>query len=118
MSEDNIPFKQDNQEYAIITQLYGSSRLKVKIIDSDRELICNIPGKFRRRVWVKKDDIILVSVRAFQDSHCDMIYRYSPDEVKKLQAYGEIGSNGSDDKEDEIIFFTEDDQKEIDLEDL
>ena len=42
MSEDNIPFKQDNQEYAIITQLYGSSRLKVKIIDSDRELICNI----------------------------------------------------------------------------
>jgi hypothetical protein len=33
-----------------------------------------------------------------------------------LQTYGEIGSN--DKEEDEIIFFTEDDQKEIDLEDL
>lgn len=47
-------------------------------------------GKMRKRVWVNAGDIILVSLRDYQDSKADVIAKYTPDEARSLKAYGEL----------------------------
>lgn len=74
------PVKERNQHYALITKRLGGSHLQVKC-DDGVERMCVIPGKFRKRVWVAKDDIILVGVRSFQDDKVDMYYKYNAAEV-------------------------------------
>lgn len=44
----------------------------------------------RKRVWVNAGDIILVSLRDFQDSKADVIAKYSAEEARTLKAYGEL----------------------------
>lgn len=36
------------------------------------------------------DDIVLISLRSFQDDRSDIVLKYFPEEVKQLQAMGEL----------------------------
>lgn len=38
-------------------------------------------------------DIILLSLRDFQDDKADVIHRYTPDEARNLKTYGELKSD-------------------------
>ena len=68
------------------TEKKGSERLGV------------IRGKLRKRVWMVVGDIVLVSLRDFQDQKCDIIHKYDNAEVRKLLTSGEIPDGG-------IVFF-------------
>lgn len=43
-----------------------------------------------RQVWVAAGDIVLVSLREYQDEKGDVILKYSADEARALKAAGEI----------------------------
>ena len=55
--------------------------------------MCQIRGQMRKRVWINIGDIVLVSLREFQDSKADIIHKYTPDEARSLKAYGELPAN-------------------------
>jgi len=84
-----LVFKEEEQEYAQVTALLGSSRLRVRCADGV-ERLCTIRGKLQRRAWVAVGSIILVSFREFEQGKCDMIHRYSDDEARRLRAYDEL----------------------------
>ena len=42
------------------------------------------------KVWINAGDIVLVSLREFQDSKADIIHRYNADEARNLKQYGEL----------------------------
>ncbi len=46
-----------------------------------------------RQVWITVGDIILLSLREFQDDKADVIHRYTPDEARNLKTYGELKSD-------------------------
>lgn len=67
------------------------------------------------QVWITTGDIILLSLREFQDDKADVIHRYTPDEARNLKTYGELksdftineaadGDAGSSDEEGGIEF--------------
>merc|ERR1719510_2803791 len=75
--------------------------------------LCHIRGKMRKKVWVGQSDIILVSLRDYQDAKADVILKYSSDEARNLKSYGEFPETvkinetvtfGEDGIEDEIEF--------------
>merc|ERR1711881_765457 len=68
-----LVFKEEEQEYAQVTALLGSSRLRVRCADGV-ERLCTIRGKLQRRAWVAVGSIILVSFREFEQGKCDMIH--------------------------------------------
>lgn len=76
-------FACDMEEYAKITKCLGDRRILV-ILPDNSENLAIIPGRFRKRVWMGVNDIILVSRRDFQDNKLDVVYKYNPDEVRKL----------------------------------
>lgn len=83
--------KEDGEEYAQIIKLLGSERMEVMCMDQKRR-IAKVRGKFKNRVYVHVNDIVLVCLREVDDTKCDIVQVYFPDEAKKLKQMGEIPS--------------------------
>jgi len=119
-----LVFKEVGQEYAQVTAMLGDGRLRALCFDNV-ERLCKIRGKMMRRVWIGKDDIILVGLRDFEDGKADVILKYTLDESRQLQAYGELPNtaklNDADggDAADGVQFGEEDDvQFDFDIEEI
>ncbi len=69
--------------------MLGNGRCEVKCIDGITRLAI-IRGNMRNKVWIKIGDFVLVGLRDFQDSKCDILLKYTQEEVRTLKAYGEI----------------------------
>jgi hypothetical protein len=77
------------------------------------------------QVWIVAGDIILLSLRDFQDDRADVIHKYTADEARNLKTYGELksdftineaadgGDGGSSDEEGGGVEFEEADIDDI-----
>jgi len=82
----------DEQDYAIVRKMLGDSRILAFCDRDQKEKMCIIRGKMKKRVWIRKGDLILVSRRDFstEGEKCDVIHKYSDDDFRKLRKMGEI----------------------------
>ncbi|ABL77833.1 translation initiation factor aIF-1A [Thermofilum pendens] len=71
----------------VIQQLLGFDRARVFCSDGKVRL-CRIPGKFKKRMWMKVGDVVLVAPWDFQPERGDIIYRYTSNELQKLEKKG------------------------------
>lgn len=105
----NIIFKEIDQEYAQVTALLGNCRLRLDCIDGKTRM-GKIRGAIRKKTWISMNDVVLVSLRDFEDDKCDVLYAYKPPEVKYLQKLGELprtiklDKDGDDAVEGEVSF--------------
>jgi len=81
--------KEDGQEYAQVIRMLGNGRLEAQCFDQKTRL-CHIRGNMRKKVWVTPGDIILISLRDFQDGKADVILKYNSDEARKLKSMGQL----------------------------
>lgn len=87
-----IIFKDDGQEYGQVVRIFGSGQFEVFCYDGTTR-ISHIRGKMKKRNWIRLGDIILVSLRDFQDKHADIIHKYQYEEAKSLKTYKELPPN-------------------------
>jgi len=93
----NMPFiKKDiegGQEYAKVIKSMGGSppMLRLECYDS-KERIGVITGKLKKRIFCNKDDIVLVNLRDYQDSKCDIIWKYTLSDIRRLIKENEISN--------------------------
>merc|ERR1712100_714406 len=88
-SKRQLIMKVEGQEYAQVTKILGNCRVHCTCFDGvDR--LCHVRGKFRRRVWINRDDIVLVGLRDYQDDKADIIHRYTLEEARTLKSLGEL----------------------------
>lgn len=111
----DLVFKTFQEEYAIITKKLGDRRVLVQLACGGAEIMGIIPGRFRKRCWFNIGDLCLVSHREFQDKKVDILYKYTPQEMRQLVNLGEISGKFSaqtaeeQDNEDEDFAFDFDD---------
>lgn len=117
----NIPLKSEteNTDYGIITTVLGNGRMKVMCIGDKQERIGHIRGAIYKKTWIAKDDTVLVSIRDFQTDRCDILFKYSPDEVKILIKRGEItktqqNNQNLDESDDELLFVEDNENENVD----
>mgnify|MGYP001159891303 FL=1 len=79
-----LRFKEDGQEYAQITGCKGNCRFDVNCFDG-KERIAILCGTMRKRKYVNLQDVVLVSLRDFQDDKCDIIDTYDDNQVRVLK---------------------------------
>ena len=78
----------EGEVFAIVEQMLGSDKLRVQC-DDGNERIARIPGKLRKRVWVRVGDLILVEPWKVQtDSRCDVKWRYTATQANWLKDKG------------------------------
>lgn len=91
-------FKDSDQDYALVQKMLGGGRLEAQIqsnvpLDSGKVVQCHIRGKLTKRDWISVGDLILISVRTFQDGKGDVIHKYTAEEGRKLKQMGELPDN-------------------------
>lgn len=90
-SSRELKFTEDGQDYAYVVDLLGHKRCNVKLFNSNRECLGIIRGNMRSSSSrVCKGDIVLVSLRDYQESKCDIFHVFKRDEVNQLIMYEEI----------------------------
>ncbi len=86
-----IPIKEEI--LGIVQQRLGGSRMRVLCLDG-KERICRIPGRLRRALWVRENDVVIVQPWELGgDSKGDVIYKYrGKAEVEFLRKKGYLKS--------------------------
>ena len=127
--------EKEAQEYAKITKCKGNCRFDVTCCDGkDRKAI--LCGAMRKRKFINHGQMVLVSLRDWQDDTCDIIDSYDENQARKLKSLGEIPEGFSIEEVNEFsvdvvdgIDFTndipesssgseEEEEEEIDLNDI
>lgn len=77
-----------NQAIGIVQQRLGGSRMRVVCLDG-KTRICRIPGRLKRRLWVREGDIMLIQPWEFQgDEKGDVIFKYRRSQIDWLKKKG------------------------------
>lgn len=109
--EKTLRLKEEGQEYAQITKCLGNCRFNVMCFDG-KERMATMCGGMRKRRFVNQNDIVLVSLRDWQDSKCDIIDNYDDNLTRKLKDKGlvpdsikiDADNNYSSDDDDNLGF--------------
>jgi len=79
-----------NESIGLVENRLGQGRLRVSCFDG-KARVCRIPGRLKRRLWVREGDIVLVQPWEFGgDEKGDVIYKYRPAQVQWLRTRGHI----------------------------
>ena len=85
----SLPYKPKGEMFAVAETFQGGSRLQIICEDGIRRM-GRIPGKLRRRMWVRENDLLIVVPWSFQDSKADVKFRYTPTQTANLKRRGKI----------------------------
>lgn len=76
----------DGQVYGILEKALGSRFFNVNCLDGVQRR-CKVRSK---RLKVVQGDVVIVSLREFDDKNGDVIYKYNSEEVRDLQKAGNL----------------------------
>ncbi len=78
----------EGEVLGIVQQMLGGDKMLVEC-DDGKERIVRIPGKLRKRVWIRVGDLILVQPWKVQgDKRGDVVFRYTKTQARWLQEKG------------------------------
>ena len=78
-----------------ISQRVGGSRMFVSCMDG-KTRNCRVPGRLRRRLWLREGDAIIIEPWEFDNDKGDVLYKYSKTAVQKLKADGHLKTSESE----------------------
>ncbi len=86
--EKRVQLPKGSEMIGVVESRLGYGRMNV-ICSDGKARICRVPGKFRRRVWIRESDVVIVKPWPIQgDKKGDIIHKYRPIEVEWLKRKG------------------------------
>lgn len=83
-----VRLPEEGELFGVVVQLLGYDRARVECEDGNVRL-CRIPGKMKKRVWIKEGDVVLIAPWDFQyETRADIVWRYTKNEARWLQEKG------------------------------
>lgn len=74
----------------VLESRLGGSRCDVRCLDG-KTRNCRIPGRLKRKLWVREGDIVLVEPWEHGgDERGDLVFKYRPVQVQWLQKNGHL----------------------------
>ena len=116
-----MPNKKVNEMFALAQQILGGRRVTVLCADGETRM-ARIPGKMRRRQWVREGDLIIIWPWDFQDSKADVKHRYTKTQAMYLSRKGVLPDvvdlfgtsfSGDDYDEDDDLFGDVDEGEDV-----
>ncbi len=87
MEEEQIRVKmpRGKEMIGVVESLLGSNKMMVRCQD-EKMRICRIPGKMRKRIWIRERDFVIIEPWPIQsDERGDVVWKYSPTEAGWLR---------------------------------
>jgi len=78
----------EGEVIGVVEMMLGADKLRVQCDDGNTR-ICRIPGRLRKRVWIKTGDLVLVEPWKVQtNERADIIFRYTSTQAGWLKRKG------------------------------
>ena len=84
-----LPNRKVNEMFAIADEILGGRRIRA-VCEDGISRISRIPGKMRRRQWVREGDLIVVQPWDFQDEKANVCMRYTKTQSLYLSRKGAL----------------------------
>ena len=82
-----LPKRENLEQFGLITQLVGGFHIKA-LCEDGTERICRIPGKMKKRIWMRLNDIVIVRLWDFQPIKADIVWRFIGVQTEHLKKRG------------------------------
>ncbi len=83
------PRRENLEMFGLVLQLHGTDQIKV-VAEDGVERMCRIPGKMKKRVWIRQGDIVIIKLWDFQPIKADITWRYTGTQVEHLRRKGHL----------------------------
>jgi translation initiation factor 1A len=90
-TDKDIVFKEDGLDYGLITKVLGNRCFEVYCLDGETRFGI-LRGGIKKKVWIASGDLVLYSIRDFQDNKIDIVHKYTNDDVQTLYNHDEINN--------------------------
>ncbi len=84
-----LPDVKNKEMFAIADQLLGASKM-IAMCEDGKSRMARIPGKMKRRQWIKPGDLIILRPWDIDDSKADVKFRYIRTQSAQLSRRGVI----------------------------
>lgn len=82
----------------LVEQRLGGSRMTIRCLDG-KSRICRIPGRLKRKLWVREGDIVIVEPWELGgDDKGDILYKYKKNQAQYLETRGYLKQLASTDE--------------------
>ncbi len=83
-----VKLPRGKQVLGVLDRRLGGSRAYVKAMDG-KTRVCRIPGRLKRRLWVREGDIVLIEPWELDpDDKADILFKYSKSQIQLLRRKG------------------------------
>lgn len=83
-----VPLPRGKQILGILEQRLGANHMLIKCLDG-KTRNCRVPGRLRRRLWLREGDVVLVEPWELEgDKRGDILIKYHPAQVEWLKKKG------------------------------
>lgn len=87
MDIQRVRLPKGREVFGILVQRLGSSRSRVRCLDG-KERICRIPGRLKRRLWVRGGELVLVEPWEYANDKGDIVHKFKYSQVNWLKKKG------------------------------
>jgi len=85
---ERVRLPRGREVFGVVEAMLGANRLHVRCSD-EKLRICRIPGRLRKRVWMREHDLIIVEPWAIQgEKSGDAVWKYTAAQVDWLKRKG------------------------------
>jgi translation initiation factor 1A len=74
-----------------VVQRYGGNRMEIQSSDGKKRN-CRVPGRFKRDLWLRPGDYVLIEPWEDDDEKGDIIYKYNAGAINQLRKRGLLDS--------------------------
>ena len=85
-----FPYRRNGEMFARVVDIYGNERMQV-FCEDGKHRIGRIRGKIKKRVWVRKGDLVIINPWEFETEvkdklgKCEISWRYMRHEIAWLE---------------------------------
>jgi translation initiation factor 1A len=77
--------------FGVVEQRLGGSRMRVRCLDG-KSRICRIPGRMKRTLWVRENNIVIVEPWELGgDAKGDIVFKYTNAQIQYLKNRNLLG---------------------------
>lgn len=92
--ENNKPFrvrlpKNKNEMLGVIEKRHGGNKMNVSCTDG-KERNCRVPGRLKRKLWLRPNDVVLIELWELDKSKGDVIFKYRLNQINWLKKNGHL----------------------------
>lgn len=71
----------------IIEDRLGGNKMSIYCLDG-KTRICRVPGRLRRKLWLRRNDVVIVEPWELDKNKGDVIFKYRPNQIQWLKQKG------------------------------